>query len=59
MLTLKVVFGFAIHPAFFALVGGIGVGLLFAGITRNCALAKLIARMPWNQCKTCAAASSA
>ena len=59
MLILKVVFGFAIHPAFFVLVGGIGIGLLFAGITQNCALARVIARMPWNQSKTCAAAFGA
>lgn len=59
MVILKVVFGFAIHPAFFILVGGIGAGLLFAGLTQNCALAKVIARMPWNQCKSCTATSGA
>lgn len=35
--------GFLIIPAFF------GAGLLFAGITNNCALAMILARMPWNQ----------
>jgi len=31
------------------LVVGIGLGLLFAGITGNCAMASLIMLMPWNQ----------
>lgn len=49
LVIVKVVFGFAIHPAFFALIALIGGGLIFAGITQHCGMAKLLARMPWNQ----------
>lgn len=49
LVILKVVFGFAISPLFFALIALMGGGLIFAGLTQNCAMAKLIARMPWNQ----------
>jgi len=49
LLVLKVVFGFAIHPVFFALVGGLGLGLIWAGATRPTALARLLQRMPWNR----------
>jgi rhodanese-related sulfurtransferase len=49
LLVLKVVFGFAIHPAFFLLVGGLGLGLVWAGVTRSCGLSRLIERMPWNR----------
>lgn len=49
LLVLKVVFGFAVHPIFFVLVGGIGLALLWAGATRSCALARVLERMPWNR----------
>jgi len=49
LLVLKVVFGFAIHPAFFALVGGLGLGLIWAGATRPSGLARIVERMPWNR----------
>jgi rhodanese-related sulfurtransferase len=48
MVLLKVIFGFAIHPLFFALLAAIGLGLIYAGLTQNCMLMKLLARMPWN-----------
>lgn len=31
------------------LAAAMGVGLLFAGLTGNCALAKLLEKMPWNK----------
>lgn len=53
LVILKVLFGFAISPVFFALIALVGGGLIFAGLTRNCALARLLARMPWNQRQSC------
>ncbi len=53
LVILKVLFGFAISPVFFALVALIGGGLVFAGLTQSCAMGTLIARMPWNQRQTC------
>jgi len=38
-----------VHPAFVALSGFVGAGLVFAGVTDTCAMGMLIARMPWNQ----------
>lgn len=35
---------------YFALLSGfVGAGLMFAGITDSCAMAMMLARMPWNQ----------
>jgi rhodanese-related sulfurtransferase len=49
---LGVILGFALHPAFFALSGIVGAGLIFAGTTGNCMMAKLLALMPWNRAAT-------
>ena len=38
-----------LHPAFYALTGLLGAGLLVAGITGRCGLTALLARMPWNR----------
>jgi rhodanese-related sulfurtransferase len=41
--------GFALHPAFYAISAGVGGGLMFAGITGNCTMARLLKYMPWNR----------
>lgn len=41
--------GWLVHPGFIALAGAVGGGLLFSGVTDTCAMASLIARMPWNE----------
>lgn len=46
---LGVALGYALHPAFFILSVGIGLGLVFAGISGFCGLAKLLMLMPWNR----------
>ena len=53
LVILKVLFGFAISPVFFFLIALVGAGLIFAGLTQNCAMAKFMARMPWNQRQSC------
>jgi rhodanese-related sulfurtransferase len=40
--------GYFLSPAWIALSGIVGVGLIIAGITDTCAMGMLIARMPWN-----------
>ena len=40
-----------VNPAFVALTGFFGAGLTFAGLTGFCGLARILAKMPWNQCK--------
>jgi rhodanese-related sulfurtransferase len=44
-----VVLGALAAPAFYALSGFVGAGLLFAGISGFCGMARLLAVMPWNR----------
>jgi rhodanese-related sulfurtransferase len=46
---LGFVLGLTVNPAFHALSGFIGAGLLFAGASGWCGMAKLLAVMPWNR----------
>lgn len=38
-----------VHPAFILLSGFVGAGLMTAGITGFCGMARLLAVMPWNR----------
>jgi len=51
LVLLGVLLGWLVHPAFLALAGFVGTGLVFAGITDTCGMGLLLARMPWNQVK--------
>jgi len=46
---LGVLLGALINPAFYALSGVVGAGLLFAGVTGFCGMARVLALMPWNR----------
>lgn len=46
---LGVLLGFTLSPAFFWLSGFVGAGLLFAGISGFCGMARLLMLMPWNR----------
>ena len=41
--------GVLVHPAFLALAGLVGAGLVFSGITDTCGMGMLLAKMPWNR----------
>lgn len=43
------ILGALIDPGFYILPGFIGAGLMFAGLTGWCGMAKLLAKMPWNR----------
>lgn len=43
------VLGFAVSPAFYALSGAVGAGLMISGITGTCAMARVLKSMPWNK----------
>ena len=43
------ILGALINPTFYILPGFIGAGLMFAGLTGWCGMAKLLAKMPWNR----------
>lgn len=41
--------GFLVHPVGYLLSAFMGAGLTFAGLSGTCALASLLAKMPWNR----------
>ena len=47
--VVGVVLGFWIAPAFFGLSAFVGAGLVFAGVSGWCGMAKLLGLMPWNR----------
>jgi rhodanese-related sulfurtransferase len=49
LVVLGTLLGFFIHVGFFAVPAFVGAGLMFAGITDNCAMGMLLAKCPWNQ----------
>lgn len=49
MVLIGVILGFAVSPWFFALSGFVGAGLTFAGLSGTCAMASILAVMPWNR----------
>ncbi|MGK7935943.1 MAG: rhodanese-like domain-containing protein [Xenococcaceae cyanobacterium] len=44
-----VLLGTFVAPGFYILSGFVGAGLMFAGITNTCAMATLLAKLPYNQ----------
>jgi rhodanese-related sulfurtransferase len=44
-----VLLGFFVAPGFYALSGFVGAGLLFAGVSGFCGMARLLGLMPWNR----------
>jgi rhodanese-related sulfurtransferase len=49
LVLLGVGLGAIVSPAFYALSGFVGAGLLFAGVSGFCGMARLLAVMPWNR----------
>lgn len=49
LVLIGVVLGYLVSPVFFALSGFVGGGLLFAGVSGFCGMARLLALMPWNR----------
>lgn len=49
LVAIGVGLGAFVSPWFLALPGFVGCGLMFAGITGWCGMAKLLAVMPWNR----------
>ncbi len=49
LIVLGALLGFTVAPAWFLLPTAIGGGLVFAGVTGFCGLARLLVRMPWNR----------
>lgn len=49
LILCGVVLGYSLSAAFFLLSGFVGAGLLFAGVTGFCGMARLLKIMPWNR----------
>ena len=49
LVLLGVILGTWLHPGWYGLAGFVGAGLTFAGLSNTCAMALLLARMPWNR----------
>jgi rhodanese-related sulfurtransferase len=49
LVLLGVLLGLWVAPAFVALSGFVGAGLVFAGVSGWCGMARLLGLMPWNR----------
>lgn len=49
LILLGALLGYLVSPVFYALCAFVGAGLLFAGITGFCGMARLLTIMPWNR----------
>lgn len=49
LVVLGVVLGTWVAPAFYGISAFVGAGLMFAGISGWCGMAKMLAVMPWNR----------
>ena len=49
LILIGALLGWLVAPAYFALSAFVGAGLLQAGITGWCGMARLLAAMPWNR----------
>ncbi len=49
MVVIGVLLGAAVAPAFYGLASVVGAGLIFAGLSGTCGMAKLLTWMPWNR----------
>jgi len=54
-----VLLGALIHPAFLAISGFVGAGLIFAGVTNWCGMGILLSKMPWNRSRAAEGAAPA
>ena len=41
--------GALVHPGFYALAAFVGAGLVFAGVSGSCMMARLLSFAPWNR----------
>ncbi len=48
MIIVGTMLGVFAHPGFFAITMVVGLGLIYSGVTDTCAMANLLAKMPWN-----------
>ena len=49
MILLGVILGSTVSPSWYAISGFVGAGLIMAGVTGFCGLARMLMVMPWNK----------
>ncbi len=49
LVLIGIILGALVSPGFYAVSGFVGAGLLFAGVTGFCGMARLLSAMPWNR----------
>ncbi|MDP2124167.1 MAG: rhodanese family protein [Parvibaculum sp.] len=49
LVVIGVALGAAVHPGFYLLSAFVGAGLVFAGVSGFCGMARLLTVMPWNR----------
>lgn len=49
LVLIGVILGLSVSPAFYGLSAFVGAGLVFAGVSGSCIMAKALAVMPWNR----------
>jgi hypothetical protein len=49
LVVIGVLMGALLHPVFYALSAFVGLGLVFAGVSGFCGMARFLALMPWNR----------
>ena len=49
LVLIGAILGALVAPGFYALSGFVGAGLLFAGVSGFCGMARLLGVMPWNR----------
>lgn len=59
LVVLGVLLSIFVHPYLIGLSALVGAGLVFAAATDTCAMAMLLARMPWNKAKAAACETTA
>ena len=52
LVLLGALLAWLVHPGFVVLSGFVGAGLLFAGVSGFCGMARLLAVAPWNRPRT-------
>ncbi len=57
LVLLGAILAWLVHPALILISAFVGAGLMFAGITDTCGMAKALMLMPWNR-KSCAKCAS-
>ena len=52
LIVLSLMLAWFVSPVFLAMAAFVGIGLVFAGVSGWCGMARILGRMPWNRTST-------